>query len=348
VGRVEASATQTDAIVDVRDADGAIRWSDTYAGVHGLSDETLDVAVDDAGFVHVLVLEFITRVLAEQQATLDARLVVLRYASDGSHVWRWELEHPPVQPFEQYVPEGVIAIVDEDVVVLATAWGEPTLRLALDRFGNLVSEVEVALEGDLDVRSRDIASDGAIVFGGNIEHTGTHGAWVARFDREGAPLWSDSFGTLADRGLAAIAGFSGETYFAWVTTGLGGSLGAPVSLRRYEPDGTAAWTEPLLTTANDAQLFGTMACDGTLLVTASHDVAPLPDAKWNNHRQLWIAGYGTDGSRLWLVEDEFPGPYLYGAGHAITGTHDGAALVLGSFLDESGSDYSPWLGRVAR
>jgi hypothetical protein len=341
VGAVRTQGTRDDAIVEVRDADGGVAWSDPYDGRAGLEDVAVDVAVDAEGFVHVLVVETITEVLAETQATLDARLVVLRYGPAGERVWRWEREHPPAMTFEQYYPEGSLAIVEGRIAILELSWDEPIVRVELDRFGNVVSETALEKTVDLGVRAREIADDGVVVLGGDIEDNGEHQAWVARYGRDGALVWSDAFGTIDDRGIAVAAAPQGKTWFAWSNR----EAAQPrVSLRSYDEEGSELSTTPLDVGADGLALAS--ACDGGVWLTGGVTREPLPDAQWDQRMTLWIARHADDGAVAWSIEEEMPAPYDYGSGHAIAATPSGRAFLVGSYLDATGATYAPWLGRV--
>ncbi len=129
----------------------------------------------------MLLAESILSVVHETGQTSDARLVALRYAPDGSRVWRWEREREPVMPWMQYSPGGTIAAVGDRVLVLERAWDEPTRLIELDVHGNAVSEINVDLTGDLRIDQHAIARDG----GGGLRDVGglaamACGAWGDR------------------------------------------------------------------------------------------------------------------------------------------------------------------------
>lgn len=341
VGVVPSEGTDDDAVVELRGPDGGVSWSDAYRGGAGLDDAAIDVAVDAEGFVHVLVVETITQVIAETQATIDARLVVLRYGPAGERVWRWEREHAPVGTFGEYIPDGSLGIVDDRIALVELSWDEPIVRIELDRYGNVASETALAKSLDLGVRAHDIADDGEIVLGGEIEDNGEHQAWVARYGRDGALAWSDAFGTIDDRGIAVAAAPAGATWFAWSHRGEDGPM---VSLRSYDADGQAQTTVPIDVSADGLALAS--ACDGGVWLTGGVTREPLPDAAWDMRMTLWIARHADDGAMLWSIDEEMPAPYHYGSAHAIAASPDGRALVAGSWLDASGATYSPWLGGV--
>lgn len=132
----------SDVLLEVRDAAWNLRWSDVYAGVNGLEDRPLALAVDAEGFVHVLLSETIRMVHKETFPEVDARLVLLRYAPDGGHVWRWEQTPPPPTGFlNEVIPAGMVAVEGDEVRVIDHSCCGPTTSLRLDRFGNLVETI---------------------------------------------------------------------------------------------------------------------------------------------------------------------------------------------------------------
>jgi len=115
--------------------DGAQLWDRGHGGVNELMDRPLAVAVDAAGFVHVLVQATLTLDEGPDFSFADARLVVLRITPDGTLVWRWEHTTLPFETGESYVPIGDIGVVGDRLVVLEHNHDRPTLRLELDAAG---------------------------------------------------------------------------------------------------------------------------------------------------------------------------------------------------------------------
>lgn len=317
---------------------GAPQWSQSYAGANGLMDRALAVAVDAAGFVHVLVQETLTLEEGPDFSFSDARLVVLRHAPDGALVWRWEHTKPPAEPGESYVPIGDIGVVGDRLVVLEHAHDEPTLRLELDAGGQLVGEVEVAVPFGMDVERLAVDADGSAMLAGDFEQNGTHGVWLGRFTPAGALGWSDQFGSLDDGIELVLPDGEGGAYFAWRTVMLGGTF--EHQLRRYGPDGAAAWTTSTQSSELDlAVMDGAVRCDGTLLLTGAFDLPETPD------HDLWIARYGGDGTRLWQIEQAFVPPLEFREGVELAVTPEGDAVIGGNMFDEVPGVFAPWLAK---
>ncbi|PCC72078.1 hypothetical protein SAMN02745121_01287 [Nannocystis exedens] len=336
--------TTDDAFVELRDAQGAKVWSDVYAGAHGHDDDLLDVAVDPEGFVHVLVREVILNVVAETMGTFDARLVVLRYAPDGAHVWRWERERAPVEPWGTYFPEGRLAADGESIVVVEWAHNQPVQHVRLDAFGNLQAEVPLATPDFLSYRVRfDVGADGSAVLADTLESP--ERLWVGRFDAHGAPAWSVEFegDELKPGSVFAVPGGA-----AYLTGSLDANPGLTFSLRKFAGDGAVEWSQPLpVESTDDIRFGGALRCDGALLLVGGTDKPPQPDNEWGQRRDLWVGLMGADGALLWSFEHEFGPPFSWGGGHTAAFTSSGAVVVSGSFLGEDGSSSRPWLGRLS-
>ncbi|WAS95185.1 hypothetical protein [Nannocystis punicea] len=336
-------APGNDAFVELRDAQGAKVWSDVYAGVHGLDDVALDVAVDSKGFVHVLVREVILHAVAEMMETFDARLVVLRYAPDGAHVWRWEHERAPVEPWGSYSPEGRLAAAGESIVVLEWAYNQPFQHVRLDAFGNVQAEVTLAVP-DNSYRVRfDVGADGSVALADTLESP--ERLWVGRFDAHGAPAWSVEFEGDELKPGSVFAAADGGAYLAG---SLDANPGLSFSLRKFAGDGAVEWSQGLpVEGADDLRFGGALRCDGALLLVGGTDKPPQPDNEWGQRRDLWAGLMGPDGALLWSFEHEFGPPFSWGDGNAAAFTSGGAAVVSGSFLGEDGANYQPWLGRFS-
>ncbi|MCY1060645.1 hypothetical protein [Nannocystis sp. SCPEA4] len=331
-----------DVFVEQRDAAGAVAWSDVYGGAHGEDDRVLDVAVDPAGFVHVLVQEVILNVIGESQFSTDARLVVLRYGPDGSHAWRWERAREPVEAWGSYVPEGMIGVAGEGIVVLEWAYDEPIVQIGLDSAGNLVSETTLA-EAQFDHRIQaDIGLDGSAAI---MHAADPAGLWVARFDPAGASTWIDEFGGSDDKPGGVFAAEDGATYLVWST---GTPEGHLFHLRRFDADGGEAWTQELdLPSFDDRRIGGAVRCDGALVLVDSVGKPPQPDNEWGMRQDLWARLLAPDGSSQWTFEHEFGPPFSWGEGRGAAFTATGDVVVSATVRDGDGTTFRPWLGRIS-
>lgn len=336
-----------DVHVTLLEADGALAWSEIYAGPNGLTDSALDLVVDGAGTIHVLVRETILELPGDPEqgiaGTSDARLVVLRYAADGALQWRWEQTHPPVAEGEVYTPFGALAHADAGVSVLVRAHDEAPALIRLDALGVALSEVTLAAPAGLSVEQQALTADGAAILAGDLElPLGQHALWVGRFAGDGSLAWSDSFGGLDDTPTALIpASDDGEVLMAWSTSGPGG---IDNSLRRYDPAGATLWTVALPLSGLDSGVSGgARRCDGVVLLTGSTDAPPAMGSTWGFRRELWVGAYAADGAQLWARDLGFGALESNGQANDVASAADGDAIVVGGFTSES--DQGPWLGR---
>lgn len=331
-----------DAFVELRDAEGAAVWSDSYAGANGLQDGAVDVAIDASGFVHVLVEETILAVEGEMMGTYDARLVVLRFAPDGAHVWRWELARPPAQPWTSYSPMGQLATDGATIFVLAGSYEEPFKHVRLDTAGNVLGEAILAPPDNADYKVRhDLGADGSVVLAARTESP--EGLWIARFDDHGAPSWEHALEGDPTEPRAVLVGEAGAAYLLETPD----AKPSPLSLRKFAGDGAVAWTMPLPDASAESLRFGDgLRQDGALLLVGGVEKPPQPGNEWGQRKDLWVGLMAADGALLWSFEHEFGLPYSWGDANTAAFTSDGAVIVSGAFLGEDGGTQQPWLGRL--
>ncbi|MDC0671889.1 hypothetical protein [Nannocystis radixulma] len=320
-----------DAYVRKYDPAGALLWSRTYAGADGLLDTPLGVAVDAAGFVHVLVQEM--HALSQDGASFDARLVVLRYTPDGALAWRWEHMELPFATDGSYQPIGELAVVGDTVVVLEHGGGAPLLRLELDASGQLLAQIELEVPPGVHVERMALDSDGSPVLAGEAGQNGS--VWFGRFTPAGALAWDHQFGD-ADHGIdTVLPDGAGGVYLAWQRVVVAGTF--EHRLRRYGADGAELWTVMLPVSDGDLVVaHGAVRCDGSLLLTGSLDLPQTED--WD----MWIARYAGDGTQQWQLDQAFG----FREGVRIAATPEGDPVISGLLLDSGDPPKTgPWLAR---
>ncbi|MBK9752032.1 MAG: hypothetical protein IPO88_00755 [Nannocystis sp.] len=253
-------------VLEIFAVDGKRRpFAEYEGGLPGHGSQPLSVAVDDAGFVHVLVSETVTYVegVDFEPPTEDQRLVVLRYASDGVLEWRRERERPPVAEGQQFIADGQIG-ADGDVIHVLELDESPGV-FRLDTGGQALSEATLAAPADMSIRAHDLASDGAPVLAGHAWDGKTVTVWVGRFALDGSLVWSDRFADNETDVTAVVTGWDGDTFLA--------SYAFPnpetyeVVLRRYDANGqVTASSGPLETSTSATATDATDATDATTSV----------------------------------------------------------------------------------
>lgn len=338
----------TNVLVELRDPDGALQWSDTYAGIHGLDDRAVDIAVDATGHLHVLLAETVSSVQVEQGALADEHLVILRYAPDGTHVWRWEQPHEHGPPPVSRITGGVLQIVGDDIAVLEhfTYENGPRVLHTLDRFGNHLGAVTLALPDGLKaykLRTPAIASDGTVVLTGEDYEPANapQRVWLGRFAADGTLAWSTVLGDADDKPESLVLQPNGDIVLVW-NERLGPN-NAQRHVQRWQRGPDPAWTldlEDAVTVSN-----GAFHCDGTLLLTGGITKPAGPDLEWNERSDLWLGVVSPTGQLTGSFEHAFGPPYSYGSAHSVATTNT-TLLVAASYLADDGMHYDPWLARL--
>lgn len=329
----QGDATDRDLYIHQYDPAGALVWSQSYGGAAGLSDTPFAVAVDDAGFVHVLVREPLA--LAPDSQSFDARLVVLRYTPAGALVWRWEHSELLFATDGTYEPIGELAVVGDRLVVLEREPDAPIVRLELDAAGQLVEQVEVAVPVGVHVVLAALGADGSPLLAGGVEPQNLSTPWVGRFTPAGELAWSDQFDDVDDAIHLVRPDGAGGAYITWQRVIEAGQF--EYYLRRYGADGAAQWTTLLTESANFFTADAVVRCDGSLLLTGGLERPEPADGA------LWIARYSADGALQWQNEQTFG----FFEGVTLTATPAGDAVVSGNLHEDGpGSSMAPWLARV--
>ena len=346
VGRTLATENAQDAFLSVHSPDGDLRWTATYAGAHGLADGAIDVAVDAAGFVHVLVVETVSMTVVEEETIADRRLVILRHAPDGASLWRWEQAYPPQDPAMSHDVDGTLEVVGDTIVLVSGTGTAPRIRTVLDRFGDVLAVTSIAVPKEVELAKiwvSAIGSDGSVYVSGEFfAGQGEPTPWIGRFDGDGSLAWTATFGMANDRAEALLVDANGGIVTLWVREANPGE--DQRWIRRHEPDGDVAWTWQF---PFGAQLAGGLACDGTGLFGGGVEKPAGPQLQWDQRMDLGVWGLNTGGVPRWGQEHEFGPPYSYGAATVVAGAPDGDVIVAGSYIGDDGASHQPWLGRYS-
>lgn len=339
IGREFDSNEQADADIFVYDAAGQLRWTDRYSGEHGLGDYATGLAIDAAGFIHVLVREQIRHDL-EPVETEDTRLVVLRYTPDGVREWRWEREHPPVAEGEHFNPHALFGEADGDLFLLE---GVPTASMPrlvrLDTQANVLADTALALPQ-------------LFSYGGSIGPHGLHIAgtfeggntWLARFGLDGAPTWDT---TIVTDGFPYVLRVGPDATLHLAFNPPGEPDQPTYEVRRFSPNGAPLSVETFdYGPAPGNVATGALHCDGTLLLAGSIATPPTPDDQVVDRKDAWLTRHTMGGAQQWTTSRAFGPPVSVAEAWRMASTPDGDILVVVSYRTIS-SNYSYWLGRYA-
>ena len=193
----------------------------------------------------------------------------------------------------------------------------------------LLWEYRSSANGSNEVRSVAVDADGSIVVGGQT--TGLT-RWIARFDSELVPQWSQQYGVESHGQVQGVAVSAGALYAA-------GALftdadGHDIWVARLSPDGAIEWEDSVSSGVGDDYLTqAVIRDDGDLIVAGI--------ASGEGGAELWTRRYAADGAVQWTAT--YPTgakSTTYSIGPGLSVTPD--AVVVGSSLHK-GDTYSEFL-----
>jgi len=336
VAVTDESEDDTDVVVSRVDSAGTAQWSLRYEGPAGLDDHALDVAVAGDGSIYVVVREQTLELISEGFGNKAERtVVVLAIDPAGGRRWRWARDVPPPM-YNDNARMAALAVSETGHIVMidadATSEGiAPPSFVELDRWGNEI------VRADLETSVEDVlAMDLAIAPSGDVWVAGSiYGeSWIARVRADATIVWEERTQPASVRATAIAAGDADEAY-ALFANGDAEAGDAGFELRRYEPDGTTAWTYAMQWPSGDGYPAAVVVdCDGAPIVAGEIAAVPM--------RSAWIGGITTAGELAWsstLTEDRPIAP------RSLARADDGT-LVLGGL--EGSAELGPWIARLAR
>ncbi len=288
--RGDAYSVGCDAFVHKYDHKGALLWSDVFGSPD--EDQATGVAVDDHGYAYVV--GHTAGTLPDQSSLGVYDAFLRKYSPDGQALWTrqyggsnqdWAMGVAVARDGDttfvyvagvswSYLPDfsGTYDLVrfDSDGRII---WG----RSLFQQFGGRVGGVAVTGSGDVVVAGRVFACLGANSQG--------CGAFVQKFDRDGAHIWTRDFGPVGDfsstnagaTGVAADG--AGNIYVTgWARGPVEDSLSsAGAVVRKYDGNGSVLWTDQ----------FGR--------VPYSEDVYQRTSVAYEYAGSVYVAGYPGDG-----------------------------------------------------
>ncbi len=162
--------------------------------------------------------------------------------------------------------------------------------------------------GGISVDSSGNAYITGVTFGGldGNANAGVQDMFLAKYDTNGAKLWTRQLGTSeADSGADVSVDSSGNAYVTGYTSGnLDGNTIAGESdmfLTKYDTNGAKLWTRQLGTTANDPAIGVSVDGSGNAYITG-YTYGDLDGNTNAGNRDMFLVKYDTDGVKQWTQQ----------------------------------------------
>jgi uncharacterized protein (TIGR03437 family) len=131
---------------------------------------------------------------------------------------------------------------------------------------------------------------------------GQDDAFVRQYDANGAEVWTRQFGTSSVDRAHSVAVHASGVYVAGIT---GGPLVSPPAgtdgfVRKYDSNGTAAWTRQITSDSNQADMALAVAVDSSGVYVSGDTVGVFAgQAKTGGLYDAWAQKYSLDGAVQW-------------------------------------------------
>jgi len=286
---------------------GTLLWTRNYTGEDAGNARARGAAVDASGNVIVVGEEFVVG----QNANVWAR----KYTPEGEVLWTWSWNGASngddIAHAVAIDPAGDLVIVGETYV---GGSGADMLFIKLGPDSKPVWQSTYNGPHNLGDRAYGVAVDATgniAVTGEEYKLIGLHNVWTRLMDKDGKPIWTDTFDANAgnDAGHAVAFTSSSEVIVAgeiYVPIGL-----ANLWLRKYAAAGATMWTRSADHMLGNDRWRG-VAVDGAGeigLVGEVYEVEGLSAIK--------VARYSADGVELWSdIQDSLGGDNDIGRGVA--------------------------------
>ena len=295
---------ETDAVLSKYDTNGQHEWTRQFGTV--LGDQARGVVTDAVGDIYV---SGYTNYTTLGGGNMDP--FVSKYDAAGALQWTRILEIGNLDA--GYDRSNGIATDGADGIYIAGEFGQENFSGNTDVFlrkydtdGNLQwTRYQATSEFD---SSRGIAADGLgnVFISGKTSgsiggvNQGGRDAFLSKYGSDGALQWSRQFGsTMGDAASSVAVDGIGSVYISGFTNGSldGANMGqADAFLRKYESDGTLAWSRQFGSAERDWALFA--SADDAGVVVSGFTAGDL-DGTNAGRNDVFLPRFDTSGNRLW-------------------------------------------------
>jgi hypothetical protein len=348
---------------------GAVIWS---KGIDGTGDENVPAVTTD-GTGHIIVTGSFTGSINLGGSTLTSAgsldIFVAKYAPDGSHVWSVRFGDANAQ-----FPRAVASDADGNILVTGRMSGSVNFGggplvsqdndVFLVKLTSAGGHVWSKRFGDFGTEDADkvvIDGSGNVIITGSFEWTidlgggvlssaGSADQFLAKFDPNGAPLWSRRYGgSFSEYELRVAVDSSDNLFLTGTFSGSSSGWGGPPSISngssdafvvKLDPDGNHVWTETFSGSGSEAGVNITTDATGDVLILGYTDSTSVDfgggPLLGDGSLAVFFVKLDTDGNHLWSRRDGGGVVFFFevrtdsdGNVHAAGYLYEGASVDLG-------------------
>jgi hypothetical protein len=337
------NAGMLDGFVVKYDSRGAARWI-RQVGTAG-SDVVQSVAADAGGNVYVAGYTYGS--LSEQTNAGLADLFVVKFDLQGNRLWTRQLGTPSLDQANGVAVDAggsvyVAGSTDGGLVhdsaglsdLFLIKFDSQGTRVWSRQLGTPTSDVARAVA--LDANGNPYVTGSTYGDLGNTRGAGLSDAFVAKFDAQGAVLWTRQLGTPSfDHAYGIAADSNGNVYVGGSTYGsLDGNRRVGHSdlfVAKYNANGTKLWTRQLGTPGSDvAQAVSTDAAGNVYVAGYTNDALDGNTAA--GQLDLFVVKYDPHAAKLWTRQLGTPSSDV---AQALSTDADGNVYLVGSTNDSA-------------
>lgn len=377
-GGTLSSAGDSDIFLAKFDPSGEHVWSKRFGDeeqtIERIIHQPLDIAVDDAGNIHLAgsmigTVDFGGGPLTSAGGT---DIFVAKFDTDGAHQWSKRFGAEAGESGESVAvdSEGNVvvsghAIFDIEIAdeVLASADGSALIVAKFDSDGNHMWSGRIAGDGAVPESKVAVDSAGNIALAGTMSDTLEFGddvltasetdenaVFLASLSPDGTPRWGRSFpgealdylrgiATDVDGNIAIIGNFGTSIDFGGevLSANEEDSTDSGIFLAKFGADGAHLWSKGFGENGRHIGMGVAFDSLGDLYLTGSFDssIDFGGETLTGSNRWMLVAKLGAAGEHVWSRTFASENDWSMGSGYALAVDPAGSAYVTGDFTDNA-------------